>query len=111
VHAQPAAGRPSGAGGAGGAPGSDEPPVDSSLDPEVDRLTRRVAPRQSSLQPLRVLGLGWAIVLSLVVGLLGGLWLDGRFGTSPILTVVGLLLGLLMAVQTARQLIEETRRT
>ncbi|HEV8638192.1 MAG TPA: AtpZ/AtpI family protein [Chloroflexota bacterium] len=107
IHPQPAASRPRIAGGAE-EPG---PPADPAIDPEVTRLTRRVAPGGSSLQPLRVLGLGWAIVLSLVVGLLGGLWLDGQFGTSPILTLVGLGLGLLLAAQTARQLIEETRRT
>jgi hypothetical protein len=103
---------PPAVGGAGGAgPEEPTPPVDPAIDPEVARLTRRIAPRRSSLQPLRVLGLGWAIVLSLVFGLLGGLWLDGRFGTSPILTLIGLGLGLLLAAQTARQLIDETRRT
>ena len=31
--------------------------------------------------------------LSVVVGLLGGRWLDGKFGTAPWLMLAGLLMG------------------
>ncbi|HEY3082120.1 MAG TPA: AtpZ/AtpI family protein [Chloroflexota bacterium] len=107
VRPQPSPGRPA---VAGAAPEEPTAPLDPAIDPEVARVARRVTPSQSSLQPMRVLGLGWAIVLSLVFGLVAGLWLDRQFGTSPILTLVGLGLGLLMAGLTTRQLIEETRR-
>ena len=40
-----------------------------------------------------VVGLGWYVALCIVGGTLGGLWLDGRLGTTPLLTVIGLLLG------------------
>jgi hypothetical protein len=89
------------------APG--EPP-DPAIDPTVADIARRVSPSRSSLQPFRVLGMGWAIVLSIVFGLLGGLWLDGRFGTSPVLTIVGLLLGLALAGSVVRNLLNETQR-
>jgi F0F1-type ATP synthase assembly protein I len=56
-----------------------------------------------------LLGLGWAIALSLVGGVLIGLWLDGRFGTSPILTIVGLIIGLAGAFLAGRQLVEQSR--
>jgi hypothetical protein len=104
------AGRSGGGSGSGERAGAPTGSVDPAIDPEVARLARRVSPSRSSLQPMRILGLGWAVVLSLVFGLLAGLWLDNRFGTSPILTVVGLVIGLLLAAQTARQLIDETRR-
>ena len=91
------------------APG-DRPESDPAIDPAVAELARRVSPSRSSLQPFRVLGMGWAIVLSIVFGLLGGLWLDGRFGTSPVLTVVGLVLGLALAGSVVRNLLAETQR-
>ena len=41
--------------------------------------------------------MGFFISGSIVLGVMGGLWLDGRFGTNPILTLVGLFLGLAIA--------------
>lgn len=37
---------------------------------------------------------GMQLVLCLVVGLFGGQWLDGKAGTTPALTLLGTLLGL-----------------
>lgn len=34
------------------------------------------------------------LVAPMIVGVLGGLWLDGRFGTKPWLTVTGAILGM-----------------
>jgi len=49
------------------------------------------------LAALRLVGVGFFIGGAIVAGVMGGLWLDTRLGTSPILTLVGLLLGLLVA--------------
>jgi F0F1-type ATP synthase assembly protein I len=46
---------------------------------------------------LRLLGVGFFIGGSIVLGVLGGLWLDDRLGTSPVLTLVGLFAGLTVA--------------
>jgi len=46
---------------------------------------------------LRFIGVGWFIGLSILLGVWGGLWLDNKFGTKPILVIVGLLLGLAVA--------------
>lgn len=46
----------------------------------------------------RLVGLGWYVGICIVLGLLGGFWLDGKFGTKPLLTIVGLVLGLALAV-------------
>jgi F0F1-type ATP synthase assembly protein I len=46
---------------------------------------------------LRFIGVGWFIGVSIVGGVLGGLWLDNKFGTKPILVIVGLILGLVVA--------------
>ncbi|HVJ17866.1 MAG TPA: AtpZ/AtpI family protein [Polyangiaceae bacterium] len=42
---------------------------------------------------------GLEIALSVTVGLLGGQWLDKKFGTSPWLTIIGLAYGIAAAVR------------
>ena len=44
--------------------------------------------------PLAYVGLGFEIVVPIVLGLLLGLWLDGRWGTRPWLAVIGVVLGI-----------------
>lgn len=46
---------------------------------------------------LRFIGVGWFVGISILGGVLGGLWLDNKFGTKPILVIVGLILGLIVA--------------
>jgi ATP synthase protein I len=46
---------------------------------------------------LRFIGVGWFIAISILLGVWGGFWLDGKLGTSPIMMIVGLILGLVVA--------------
>ena len=46
---------------------------------------------------VRLLGLGWYIAFSILVGVLAGVWLDGRSGLAPLFTLIGLGLGLIAA--------------
>ncbi|MFC1911623.1 AtpZ/AtpI family protein [Chloroflexota bacterium] len=46
---------------------------------------------------LRLTGVGFFIGGSIVMGVVVGLWLDSRLNTSPILVLVGLLLGIVVA--------------
>jgi len=46
---------------------------------------------------LRLVGIGWYVALCIVLGTVGGVWLDRRFDLSPVLTLVGLFLGLGLA--------------
>ena len=46
---------------------------------------------------LRLIGVGWFIGISILLGVLGGLWLDNRFGTKPLFVLVGLVFGLVVA--------------
>jgi len=57
---------------------------------------------QSALQVLEV---GWFIGLAILLGILGGLWLDNKLGTRPLFIIVGLILGLVVAVVGAIKLI------
>lgn len=40
-----------------------------------------------------IVGIGWVLVLSVVLGSLLGHWLDGRLNTEPWLLVIGAALG------------------
>ena len=45
----------------------------------------------------RYLGIGWYVALCIVIGVLGGRWIDGQAGTGPIFTLVGIVLGTIAA--------------
>jgi ATP synthase protein I len=46
---------------------------------------------------LRFIGVGWFVAISILLGVWGGLWLDAKLGTAPIMVIVGLFLGLVVA--------------
>jgi len=46
---------------------------------------------------LRLIGVGFFIGGSILLGVFAGLWLDSRLNTSPILVIVGLFLGIVIA--------------
>lgn len=46
---------------------------------------------------LRLIGVGWFIGISILLGVLAGLWLDGKFSTKPLFVIVGLILGVVIA--------------
>jgi len=45
----------------------------------------------------RLVGVGWYIGICIFLGVFAGLWLDKKFDTSPILVIVGLILGITIA--------------
>ena len=47
---------------------------------------------------LRLLGIGWYVGLCIAVGAVAGLWGDRALGLSPLLTLLGIALGLIVAV-------------
>lgn len=46
---------------------------------------------------LRFIGVGWFIGISILLGVLGGLWLDSKLNTKPLFVIFGLILGLIVA--------------
>lgn len=46
---------------------------------------------------MRLVGVGFFIGISIVLGVVIGRWLDTKFQTEPALTITGLLLGILVA--------------
>jgi ABC-type molybdate transport system permease subunit len=54
----------------------------------------------------RFVGIGWYIAICIGGSILGGLWLDRRFGTSIIFTLAGVFLGLVVAALGTYRMIE-----
>ena len=46
---------------------------------------------------LRLIGMGWYVGVCIVLGVFAGLWLDNKFNTTPILVIVCLILGVIIA--------------
>ena len=46
---------------------------------------------------LQLVGVGWYVALCIIGGLFGGLWLDRTLGVLPLFTLVGIILGTVMA--------------
>jgi F0F1-type ATP synthase assembly protein I len=46
---------------------------------------------------VRLIGIGWYFAVCIVIGVVGGVLLDRVTGTAPLLTLVGILLGLVTA--------------
>ena len=47
---------------------------------------------------LNIIGIGWFIGLSILLGVLSGLWLDDKLDTQPLFILIGLFFGLITAV-------------
>lgn len=61
---------------------------------------------------LRLLGIGWFVALCLLGGVFGGLWLDDKLETSPLMAMVGLGGGLVTAgIGTYRMLMAVVNRS
>jgi ATP synthase protein I len=52
----------------------------------------------------RFLGIGWFLAISILLGVLGGLWLDSKLGTRPVFLITGIFLGLATAGYGAYQM-------
>ncbi len=46
---------------------------------------------------LRLVGVGFFISGSILLGVVVGIWLDNKLNTGPILVIVGLILGIVVA--------------
>ena len=54
----------------------------------------------------RLLGLGWYVALCIVLGVYGGLWLDGRLDARPLFTLIGVVLGSVLAFYGVYKLVQ-----
>ena len=61
-------------------------------------MPRRVA-------ALRLTGVGFFIGACIVLGVIAGIWLDGKLNTGPVFVMVGLVLGIIAAFYGVYQMI------
>jgi len=59
---------------------------------------------------MRLIGIGWYFAVCIVIGVVGGVLLDRVAGTEPLLTLLGLALGLVLAFFGGYQMLMETIR-
>ena len=53
----------------------------------------------------RLLGVGFFIGGCMVLGVLGGLWIDNKLSTEPVFIIVGLILGIIVAFYGVYQML------
>ena len=58
----------------------------------------------------RLIGIGWDFAVCIILGLVGGVLLNRVAGTEPLLTLIGLTLGLLLAFYGGYQMLMEVIR-
>ncbi len=58
----------------------------------------------------RLIGIGWYFAVCIVAGVVGGALLDGVADTKPLLTLLGLTLGLVLAIYGGYQMLMEVLR-
>jgi len=58
----------------------------------------------------RVGGIGWFVGVTIALGAYGGFWLDRQFDTAPVLTIIGLALGVATAFVGMIRLLSAIRR-
>lgn len=46
---------------------------------------------------LQLVGVGWYVAFCIILGILGGLWLDKKLDTIPLFTLIGVILGTVLA--------------
>ena len=44
-----------------------------------------------------MLGVGFFVAGSIILGVVGGRWLDGRLNSAPLFLIIGLILGIVVA--------------
>ena len=49
------------------------------------------------LVALGTLGVGFFVSASIILGVVGGRWIDGKLNTEPVFLIIGLLLGIVVA--------------
>ncbi len=62
--------------------------------------------RRGFVIAMRLLGLGWYVAIAIILGIVGGLWLDDRMGTLPLFTLLGVLLGSVAAFYGLYRMVE-----
>ncbi len=94
----------------------ESPPVSTGTDSENVSSPSNSSDQAKSGLPAtimllgRVGGIGWFVGITIALGAYGGYWLDRQFDTAPVLTIIGLALGVLTAFVGMIRLLSAIRR-
>jgi ATP synthase protein I len=58
------------------------------------------------LPALGLMGIGFYIAGAIILGIVGGHWLDGKFNSEPLWLIIGTILGLAVAVSGVYSMIK-----
>lgn len=74
-------------------------------------LSSRVAARTAgTVRSLRMSSVGLELAISVLLGMFGGRWLDGRLGTEPWLMLVGIGLGFTAGLRSIMRTMDRASR-
>jgi F0F1-type ATP synthase assembly protein I len=59
------------------------------------------------LAAFKLIGIGWFVSLCVVLGVLGGRWLDGKVDSGPLWLMIGLLTGIFVAFYGVYRMLPE----
>lgn len=83
-------------------------------EPDISLPGESPKPSTPANRGMRAMALASSIGLSLVIppmlGYFAGRWLDGRFGTDPILSMVGLIVGIVLGFVEMVQILAQIER-
>lgn len=55
---------------------------------------------------LRLMGVGWFVAASVVIGIIGGYWIDRWLNTTPLFIIVGVVFGTTVAFYGLYQMVK-----
>jgi F0F1-type ATP synthase assembly protein I len=55
---------------------------------------------------LRLTGVGWFVAASVVIGIIGGYWIDRWLNTTPLFIIIGVVLGTTVAFYGLYQMVK-----
>jgi F0F1-type ATP synthase assembly protein I len=62
---------------------------------EDQKKDRKLSPLMQALRKAApYTNIGWVFALSILAGIFGGRWIDGKTGTEPLFTLLGALFGI-----------------
>lgn len=70
-----------------------DPTQRTHAEAEYDRLMGNRRAARKGMSGSEFAGVGFQFAITIVLFTLGGVWLDRRFGTSPVLVIVGVFAG------------------
>ncbi len=59
---------------------------------------------------LRMTGVGFFIGACILLGVIAGIWLDGKLNTGPVFVIIGLVLGIIVAFYGVYQMVRPLLR-